>query len=215
LCQQTVDLIGYAADGTPLFSDPDEYVGNYCAEEIWHSEGPSIYGEIRVDHNGNLIIGTGQGTWVPFNWNNQGHVWSAHQFQRYGPHWVEGCGVGGHHDAFARWFEDIFGREPGCQELNDHYYGHTRVRLEGLTGDLAIYNGMTLMDAHTKWSLLRMFDPTDTEYYIGTPGNPQGAGTFFDLGNWLNIYNNAIRLGVPPPFTLQDICSAFPGEPCP
>ena len=213
----TIGFQGLDENGLPIFSQ--EYIGNYCVEEGVFTgatpEGPPPNtGKLRFDHNGNLLLGTSSGSWVPFDWNNQFHVIEAYQRQRYGPWFKTGCGIGGHGTDFLGAFENVFGREGTCTEIRDHYFGHTRTRLEGLTGDLAQYNGMTLMDANMRKRMMDHYLDPDSPRYFGTPGNPGDGFKHLDRDGWLRWYDRAVRVGVGHllPFTRSDIDEAFPPE---
>jgi len=210
-----IDFLGLDENGLPIFSDPDEYVGNQCAEDDPDRFNyPTIDGQLVFDQNGTLMIGRGT-QWFVFDWNNPAHAFWALQRQRYGDYWVSGCGYGGHSsDFFAAW-ENVFGEAGGCQDVMDHYYGNDL--LEGLTGDLAIYNGLTLTQASYKSTMIKHSLNPDSPGYNGTPANPAPWVSGWGVQDWLRFYNDAIRFGLGGmlQFTIQDICAAFPGEPCP
>jgi hypothetical protein len=209
-----IDYLGEDENGLPIFSD--EYVGNYCADQGGF-DYPSRFGELSFDHQGNLMIGNLQGDWIPFEWNNAAHAHWAYNWQRYGPYWSWGCGVGGHWPDFTHAWQMAFGEPGSCADVMDHYYGHTYAAFEGLTGEFAMYNGHTLVDAAFMANVINNLGNPQSTGYMGTPADPAPAFDGWDLQDWLTFYNRAVQVGVAHhlPFTLQDICNAFPGESCP
>lgn len=203
-----IPFLGVDEDGFPVFSD--KHVGNYCFAPDPLAP-PEYRGAMRFAHTGQLTVWDGS-SWVPFDWNNYYHVFMAYQGQRYGPTWARGCGVGGHSSDFYGYFENVFGRPPSCSELYDHYYGHTNNRLEGLTGDLAQYNGMTLWDASAKKNMLEHSLVPDDPGFIGTPQNPGQFHDRWSRESWVTFYRQAVRFGLRHllPFTMADIDAAFP-----
>jgi hypothetical protein len=175
-------------------------------------------GELRFNENGEMLIGNYQPSadfpgWHVFNWNNQFDVWAAYARQRYGASFnVSGCQTPAElGPAYITAWYNIFGRSMNCTELFDQFYNS--IALSGLTGDLAEYNGLDIMDASLK-KYMEYTYLVPGPGYIGTPGSPGPYWKYFTNSKteWLKFYNNAVRFGLQAklPFTLADINAAFP-----
>jgi len=216
-----ITLLYTDENGIPVFNDPDDYVGNQCADDNgWDPDSDTrINGELQII-NGVLMIGNESNTgWEVFNWNNPRDIWRAFMFQRYGRYWSAGCGYGGHSSDYASWYLELFGSgasPDACSIIYDSYYGNDP--LDGLEGEMAIYNGLTLYEAFVLHNMLEnLFNPNSPQY-VGTPSVPGSISTGWGFAQWMSLYQQAVQFGLEPdqiPFTLQDICNAFPDEACP
>jgi hypothetical protein len=202
---------GLDENGFPIFTEQEVY--NQCTE-LWERNGATPedqpLGNLKFDENGTLMFHNASGNWEPFDWNNSGHLWFAYKRQRYGPYAGSGCGMFGHITDYAGYFENVFGRPGTCEELHDQYYGE--VPLQGLTGDMAQYNGLSVYQAHYRKAIIEHMANPDSPSYAGTPQEPGYYFRGWGRAAWLYYYNMARRVGAPIPFTKADIDAAFPPE---
>jgi hypothetical protein len=212
---ESFPVLGYDSTGLPIFTP--QYVGNACeANDIRLHYFMNIDGELRFDNYGTLLIGgflvtaPDQETWTSFDWTTYYDTWRAYERQRWGAYWSYGCGQGGHIQDFQGAWQYVFGHPGNCTEIYDQYYGN--LPLSGLTGNLATYNGLDIMDASEKKSMIEHYLVPGDPGYIGTPSHPGPVWVSYTKANWIQFYNDAVRFGLQSllPFTLADINAAFP-----